>query len=445
MTGGNLKPPPVTTAIVFSSVAAAALACMYRGRLTSWARLFRFTMVFTPRLLAALTCAAASVSLMPAKNYRVTVAAADVDRAVQVVTFQLPPDALQSNGLTQGNGTVLPLQRSPEGRATFIIPAQRAGETLSFSLREGPLEKPAVQTTPGKGRLHVSVQGKPVFDYQMDKDALPRADIPPEYKRAGYLHPIHTPSGTIVSDDYPAQHIHHHGIWSPWTLTSFQGRSPDFWNMGKKSGTVEFVALDRSWSGPVHGGFVARHRFIDLSAPAPVVVLHETWEVTAYNAPPNARVFDLTLTQTCATSDPLLLPKYHYGGLGFRGRGEWLGKDKANFLTSDGETDRVKANARKMRWVHLSGALDRGPAGLAVLGHPANFRAPQPVRVHPNEPYVSFTPSQDGDWSIEPGKPYVARYRFVAADGAPDRRSLDALWNAYSIPAVVNVVAENPP
>ena len=41
----------------------------------------------------------------------------------------------------------------------------------------------------------------------------------------------------------------------------------------------------------------------------------------------------------------------------------------------------------------------------------------------------------NGEWKIEPGKPYVARYRFVAFDGAPDRARLDALWHGYARPA----------
>ena len=414
-------------------------------------------MVFTPRLFAALTSVASLFNVMHAKNYRVTVAPTDVERAAHVVVFQLPLDAARLSGLKQRDGAILPVQVS-NGTAAFVIPLQKRGESLTFTLIEGAPASNAVEAKRDTGRLHLLVRGKPVFDYQMDKDALPRPDIKPEYKRAGYLHPIYTPSGTIVSDDYPAQHVHHHGIWSPWTKTSFQGRTPDFWNMGQKSGTVEFVALDRTWNGAVHGGFIARHKFVDLSAPSPVVALHETWEVTAYNIEsaaiadaasarrgPRVTIFDLMLTQTCATNDPLILPKYHYGGLGFRGRGEWLGKENATFLTSEGETDRVKANAQKMRWVHLSGAVEGGVAGLAVLGHPDNFRAPQPVRVHPNEPYVSFTPSQDGDWKIEPGKAYVARYRFVAADGPPDRAALDALWNGYATAAVVSVAADGTP
>ncbi len=402
-------------------------------------------MVFTPRLVSALLGAVLISASGHAKDFRVTFAPANVERAAQVVTFKLPTDAPPAAELHSG-ATTLPVQVR-DGQATVLIPAQKAGETLVFTLRPATRSSAAergVEAKADRQRVHVTLHGAPLFDYQMDKDALPRPDIKPEYKRAGYLHPIYTPTGKVVSDDYPPQHIHHHGIWSPWTKTSFQGRTPDFWNMGGKTGTVEFVALDRTWSGPVHGGFVARHKFVDLSAkPDPVVALHETWEVTAYNAPAGARVFDLMLTQTCATNDPLILPTYHYGGLGFRGRGEWLGKgDKAKFLTSEGETDRIKMNAQPMRWVQLSGDLESGAIGLAVLGHPGNFRAPQPVRVHPGEPYVSFTPSQAGDWQIEPRKPYVARYRFVAADGPPDRALIEALWQGYAQPAQVTVEAK---
>ncbi|MDO8545618.1 MAG: PmoA family protein [Opitutaceae bacterium] len=395
-------------------------------------------------VLAAVIAAAVFPTAATAKSVRVTVGPANVDRASQLITFPLTAGEPRADGVRDKNGAILPLQIAADGTAAFIVPVQKAGETLTFTISEDGSATAAkgVVVSAAKDALKVTLGGKPVFDYQMNKDALPRPDIKPAFKRAGYLHPIHTQSGTIVSDDYPVQHVHHHGIWSPWTKTTFQGRKPDFWNMGDKTGTVEFEEVTWTWSGAVHGGFVARHRFVDLSAPNPVTALHEVWQVTAYNVS-DARVFDLVLTQVCATNDPLGLPRYHYGGLGFRGRGEWYGKDKANFLTSEGETDRVKANAQTMRWVHLSGAVEGGTAGLAVLGHPDNFRAPQPVRVHPSEPYVSFTPSQGGDWKIQPGKPYVARYRFVAADGPPDRARLDALWNGFAIGTTVKV--ENVP
>jgi hypothetical protein len=280
----------------------------------------------------------AMAARLEAKTVRVTVAAANVDRAAQIVTFKLPADARGLTTIADAKGGLRPLQLNADGTATFIVPGQKAGDALTFTLSEAKLKlAPGVEVKKDPGQLHFTVHGAPAFDYQMDKEAVPRPDIPEVHHRAGYLHPIYTPSGQIVSDDYPKQHIHHHGIWAPWTKTTFQGREVDFWNTGAKEGTVEFVALDKTWSGPVHGGFVARQRFVDLSQDKPVVALNEVWEVTAYALPDETgRVFDLMLKQSCATDDPLILPKFHYGGLGYRGLGEWLGADKANFLTSEG-------------------------------------------------------------------------------------------------------------
>lgn len=404
-------------------------------------------MPFTPRLAAALVGVAVFSSFVAARDYRVTVAPADVARAAQVIAFSLPPDAPKAPVLRGSGGLLLPVQVEAGGVATFVLPAQGAGETITLTLQAAA----GGQTTRGvsvhreTGRLRVEVEGRAAFVYQMDREALPRADIKPEFKRAGYLHPVYSPSGKIVTDDYPSNHVHHHGIWTPWVQTKFQGRTPDFWNMGKKTGAEDHVALERTWEGAVHGGFAARLQMVDLSAPQPVVALNETWKVTSYRvvtaagtAPVN--VFDLEVTQTCATSDPLVLPQYHYGGFGIRGADAWNGPgDAALFLTSEGISDRVAGNNTRGRWCFLGGRLDGEVAGTAVLGHPDNFRAPQPLRLHPNMPYFSYVPQQLGEFAIEPGKPYVARFRFVTADGPPDRARIDAFWNGYARPASVSV------
>jgi hypothetical protein len=56
---------------------------------------------------------------------------------------------------------------------------------------------------------------------------------------------------------------------------------------------------------------------------------------------------------------------------------------------------------------------------------------------------MSFVPQQLGDFAIEPGKPYVARFRFVASDGAPDRAAIDAYWHGYATPATLRIVGEH--
>jgi hypothetical protein len=87
----------------------------------------------------------------------------------------------------------------------------------------------------------------------------------------------------------------------------------------------------------------------------------------------------------------------------------------------------------------MGGMVEGGLTGIAILGHPDNANAPQPQRIHPTEPFFNFAPQQAGNLEIAPGKPFTARYRFVVADGAPDKAELDRLWNDYAHPPKVTV------
>jgi hypothetical protein len=149
-------------------------------------------------------------------------------------------------------------------------------------------------------------------------------------------------------------------------------------------------------------------------------------------------LIDLVVTHTCASDQPLFLPDYHYGGIGLRGNAAWDGVDNCRYLTSDGKT-RKDGNESRGRWCWMGGELPGGTAGMVILDHPQNFRHPQPMRLHPNEPFFCYAPSRLGDWAIEPGKPLTLRYRIIAWDGAPDAAAFDRLWTDFAEPAVVTV------
>ncbi len=395
--------------------------------------------------LAALGLACFTVSLVGAEQQTLlTVHAGPVDRVDSVVSVALPDWPPQVRTLRFPAGSSL-VQIDDFGQAWFIVKNLKAGQSQTGPLQPLPPERTATNQTSVKRDgdvLNLIARGQTVLQYQGAKSKLPREDLKPVFQRGGYLHPVLSPSGKLLTDDYPSNHKHHHGIWFPWTKTEFQGRHPDFWNMGDGTGTVEFTSLGETWSGPVQSGFLARHRFVDLSAPQPVAALNETWDVRVYGVGAGVKpyfMFDLVSTQTCATADPLKLPEYYYGGLGFRGNWDWNGADKTSFLTSEGETDRVKGNNTRGRWCHIGGKVDGALTGIAILSHPDNFRAPQPMRLHPKEPFFCFAPSALGDWEITPGKPYVSRYRYIVADGPPDKTELDRLWNDYAHPAAVTV------
>lgn len=167
--------------------------------------------------------------------------------------------------------------------------------------------------------------------------------------------------------------------------------------------------------------------------------LRSSRKVTAYKTHDGAApylIFDLESVQKTATAMPVGLDQYIYGGFGIRGAEEWLDKSKITFLTSEG-LGRSNGDATTGRWVFIGGTVSGSPAGYAVLGHPQNFRAPQPLRIHPDEPYASISPPKAGPFSIDPGRDYVTRLGIVSIDGPPVAALFDALWADYATPPTV--------
>ena len=339
------------------------------------------------------------------------------------------------------------LVRASDGKAVFY---QLSGTTLHL-LVEGkgdyrleaapPADGPKVECKDLDGRhLLFIVGGKHVLRYNYGH-VPPPAGVDPVFGRSGYLHPVWTPEGSILSNDVPKNHLHHHGIWFPWTSSEFEGRPSDFWNSGSKQGKVEGVKVESTESGPVFGGFTATHRFVNLNGPdGPKTALNETWQVRVYGVG-DRFVFDLVSTQTCATDQPLVIKKYRYGGLGFRGSIDWEGKEGVAFLTSEGKT-RANGHETTARWCTMTGKVSGKEASIGFLCHPSNFRAPQNMRIHPDEPFFNWAPSQAGDFSIEPGKPYVSRYRFIVASGPLSAEAMEREWKAYAEPPAVTVTLQ---
>lgn len=388
--------------------------------------------------------AAAAVSLQsvrrPAAPVNLAVEAGRFDRSELVVSFPLTGFGAKPLVLRDGSGKTIPLQVAG-GQGSFILSDLKAGKTKKYRIETSKTAAEThVKAAPDERLLRVTSGSHSIFDFRLKKE-LPEPGIKEAFKRAGYMHPVYSPAGHVVTDDYPSDHYHQHGIMFAWTKTEFEGRHPDFWNMGTGSASVEFDGIGDSWSGPVHAGFTARFRYVDLSAPKPVNALNEVWAVRAYelrSGPKPHTMFDIVSTQQTASNSPLLLPDYRYGGIAVRGHRNWRMKEKVMFLTSEGK-DRIAGDNTRARWCAIFGNVDGVVAGIAAFGHPDNFRAPQPVRIHPDDPYFNFSPSKMGDWQIDPGKPYVSRYRFVAFDGPADAAELDRLWNDYANPPRVSV------
>jgi len=377
-----------------------------------------------------------------AQSYSITVSAGELERTESIVSFNFPVEIDAGDYEIHGDdGEKVHLQVDENNRGWFILDRLSSGESRTYQFLDEPVNvTPVVSKRIDSNTITFLSKGNEVIRYFHGFNNPP-SKLDERYKRGGYIHPVYSPNGVVLTNHLdPDGHPHHSGIWSAWTNTEFQGRTPDFWNVHGNTGRVnQQDSLDVAWEGPVHAGFRAKHYFVDLSASAPVIALNEEWDVRVYPSVggEEVHVFDLKVTQTTNTAQPLILPEYRYGGVGFRGHADWNNPDNATFLTSDGLGR--DGHATRVRWTHIGGSTGGELAGISILSHPGNYRHPQPVRIHPDAPFFNYAPVQLGDMSIEPGSPYVVQYRHIIYDGEPDPDFIDRMWDDYAYPVGVTV------
>ncbi|MFK7789594.1 MAG: PmoA family protein [Phycisphaeraceae bacterium] len=272
--------------------------------------------------------------------------------------------------------------------------------------------------------LTLSDGDRPLMVYNAAHVPSPLADAP-WYGRSGFIHPVMTPKGNVVTEAFPEDHMHQHGLMFAWTSAQYEGKKVDFWNSHKKQARIEHVETLHADGDRIA---VKLKHTITGDRDKPLTVLHETWTLT--RVPHDTmNVFDLVSVQTNITDKPLTIRKYKYGGMCIRGAAEW--KIKYHMLTSEGH-DTAAGNHTRPNWVAMFGTVNDAPAGIAAMSHPDNDQAPQPVRLHPEKPYFCFAPMIADTFQITNEKPYTSRYRFAAFDGKPNAKQLDALMKEFS-------------
>lgn len=405
-----------------------------------------------PVLVATLFAACAFAADEPKLPLRISVTAAGRERVDALVELSLPQSlAGQSLRLVETTGG-----RAMPVAAQIDAPAARlwwvaGGTTAAGAQRTYRLEKGDAAATSGitvvdsPAVVEARSGDKPLLRYNK-AHVEPPEGVNPKYGRSGHLHPVWTPSGAVITDELPPDHLHQSGIFLAYTKTEFEGRDVDFWNLAGGKGRVRFKKLLGASGGPVFGQIQTLHEHVDLTASGDKseigkttggkVALVEAWDLRIWNVGLQSGywLLDVNSTIRAATASSLKLPEYHYGGMAIRAARPWVPKE-VQFLTSEGD-ERIKGNHTRPRWCDIYGNVDGRPAGVALMTHPANFRFPEPLRIHPTMPYMVYTPSFLGDWQIIAGTSLLSHYRFVIHDGQLNAETLDRLWHDFAEPLV---------
>ncbi len=286
---------------------------------------------------------------------------------------------------------------------------------------------------------------KPILKYRYAV-TYPPEGINPIFKRSGFIHPLYSPEGEVLSRIQAPDHYHHYGIWGPWTHTHIGDRQVDFWNLGEGQGTVKFAGFLTEEEGAIYSGFEALQQHIDFGAKGEdQVAMNEILDVRAWNIGEGVWMVDYTTSINSPLQNGILLDAYRYGGgIGFRATEKWK-KDNCTVLTSDNKT-RIDADGSFAKWCIVEGesATKEGRSGILFMSHLSNRMHPEPMRVWPldanagrGDMYFEFVPIRHEEWKLEPKQNYTLKYRMIIFDGKIEAKTAEMYWNSFATNPIV--------
>jgi hypothetical protein len=267
---------------------------------------------------------------------------------------------------------------------------------------------------------------QPVLVYNhglITDEKVPQSD--PRRSRACYIHPLWGLNGEILTDDFPKDHYHHHGIFWTWPHVGIDGKEYDLWAgddihdkfvrwLGRDTGPAAAeLAVENGW-------FVGEKK----------VMIERVW-LRVFRPAGGARAIDLDFAWI-PVDRPITLRGAEgksYGGLTvrFAVRSE---KDAAITVPSGRTTADLPDT--KLEWADLSARFGdaKEPSGAAIFVPPA----------HPDFPPTWLTrhygalcvgwPGVDGK-TFAPGKPIRLSYRVWIHQRAVGVEELKQAYAAY--------------
>ncbi len=84
---------------------------------------------------------------------------------------------------------------------------------------------PSVRETDSS--ITVSIGDRSILTYHK-ADVPPPEGVDPIFTRSGLIHPVHSPSGAVVTGIHPDDHYHHLGLWHAWVECEVEERMSTF-------------------------------------------------------------------------------------------------------------------------------------------------------------------------------------------------------------------------
>jgi hypothetical protein len=240
-----------------------------------------------------------------------------------------------------------------------------------------------------------------------------------KYTRANYVHPLLDLDGEPLTEDFPADHPHHRGIFWAWHQVTIGGKAVgDPWALKDCGWDIREVKTESSdtamslrttvhWLSPLwQDATGARKPFV-----------REKAVIRVHRAEKERRVVDFEIGLTALEPDTRIggaAPTPGYGGFSPRLR---LPKD-VYFLGPKGEVEPMAGSVDAAAWIDVAGTFGNNRiSGVAMLTHPTTAGFPQPwiLRRRGSMQNAVFPGATPVPLPLE--KALVLRYRLVIHRG----------------------------
>lgn len=159
---------------------------------------------------------------------------------------------------------------------------------ISFILLAQTLQAQQIHLSKGDGGFWFSENGKKILFFQRELN-----DSIPAFARNNYFHPVFDLNGNCITEDFPADHLHHRGIFWAWhqvIIDSVQICDPwEIKNFTQKIDQIEFVSAENG------NGILTYSSFWHTRDNPNDAFMRENTNVTIYPRQLNYRRIDFTI------------------------------------------------------------------------------------------------------------------------------------------------------
>lgn len=286
-----------------------------------------------------------------------------------------------------------------------------------------------LSATKDKEGIQIKERNQSVLYYQ-----LAPKDMEGAYQRANYIHPLYGIDGSVLSEDFPDDHLHHRGIFWAWHQLY----------VGNVSVGDPWECKGVTWEVVSDEVLEARRRKITLQTRTNIVshvypnavsntpVLSETVTVEVHTQKRNYRIIDITLALRALVSDVTLGGSDNekgYGGFSARIK---MPED-LTFSSVSGEVTPQTNAVSAGHWMNMAGSLsdDGSKAGLVIVASQEN---PDPINEWILRSRNSMqNPAWPGQYRIplSESEDLVLKYRLIVYDDHLSNGRINKLANHF--------------